>query len=117
MSSGSSSLILLGATPEEVAMLESRGEEIVGYAMATLTDSFSRRRAEKRIERFGFSRATSRAVLDYIETEDSLRKEMAERLLGRAKLAALGCAAATALAFVPAMPKIYVGMIAVGAVY
>lgn len=102
---------------EEARLLEDRGEEIVGYAMAALLDTFSRKRAEKKIEAFGLSRITSVALLKHIEADPVTRKDLAERLLRRAKVAGAGCSLAAGLAFIPAIPKIYVGAIAVGAVY
>jgi len=104
-------------SPDESRLLAQRGEEILGYALTTLLNTFSLKRAIKRIATFGLSRATSEAILRHIECDASLRKDLAEQFLGRAKIAALGCALAVGLAFVPAIPNIYIGMMVGGDIY
>ncbi len=116
-SSKNESLRTLAASPEELVILDRRGEEIIGYAMVALMDSFSRWRARQKIKSFGLSTATSIALLQYIEEDTALRAELAERLLGRAKIGGIGCLLACGLIFVPSIPNIYVGVIAVGGVY
>jgi hypothetical protein len=101
----------------EEQLLVAIQKDAVDLVVSTVLKTFSAKEAQKKIAAFGFSRHTAQCIVTRILEDEAVRSDLSDSFKTRTAMCGLGFCVFGGLYFVPSIPVIFTGMIAICLVY